>query len=71
MNNKMITYVFYFLTIAVIVIGIVVSINGSLEMFPTDEQQEKVRIAGMVLVGLGFVGGVTALVFKNRKEFHI
>ena len=68
MNNKMITYVFYFMTIAVILIGIVVSINGSLEMFPTDEQQGKARIAGMILVGLGFVAGVTAMVFKNRKE---
>ena len=71
MSNKMITYVFYILTIAVILIGIVLSINGSLEMFPTDEQQGKVRIAGMVLVGLGFVGGVTAMIFKSRKKSGI
>ena len=39
----------------VFLFGLSMLINGSLEMFPTEEQMEKVRIIGWVLVVIGTV----------------
>ncbi len=41
-----------------IVVGVSMMINGSLEMYPTSEQQDKAHIAGAVLA---FVGGIISI----------
>ena len=41
-------------------------INGSLEMFPTDEQQEKARIAALFLVVVFVSIEVLLVIIKKR-----
>ena len=49
-----------------IIIGVSMMINGSLEMYPTSEQQDKAHIAGAVLA---FVGGmISILTWICRKK---
>lgn len=49
-----------------IITGVFMMINGSLEMYPTCEQQEKVHLTGAVLT---LIGGIISIVtyFMQRK----
>ena len=49
--------------------GLFLITNGSLEMFPTQEQVEKTRIAGWVLLLAGvLVDGILAVRLKKSRE---
>ena len=55
----------------VLLFGLSMLINGSLEMFPTEEQIEKVRISGWLLVVIGTVleaVSVTVLYKINKRK---
>lgn len=55
----------------VLLFGLSMLINGSLEMFPTEEQIEKVRISGWMLVIISTVLeslSVTVLYKINKKN---
>ena len=60
----------FILTVTVMITGLFVIFNGSMEMFPTDEQMEKVRITGEVLLMTGVVanGFLVAMMLKNRGK---
>ena len=56
----------------VLLIGIFMLINGSLEAFPTEEQIEKVRISGWLFTGVGVVlESISAILLcKNNKKLN-
>ena len=60
----------FILTVTVMITGLFMIFNGSMEMFPTDEQMEKVRITGEVLLMTGVVanGFLVAMMLKNRGK---
>ena len=49
-----------------IVVGILYFFNGSLEMVPTEEQIEKVRISSVMLIVIGGISDVSLIMLKNR-----
>ena len=48
------------------VIGIFMMINGSLEMYPTSEQQEKVHIVGAAFAFIGMIIGAITCIARKR-----
>ena len=48
------------------VIGIFMMINGSLEMYPTSEQQEKVHIVGAAFAFVGMIIGAITCIARKR-----
>ena len=50
--------------------GVFMIVNGSLEAFPTLEQIEKTRIGGIVLISIGACVESVILIriFKSKKE---
>ncbi len=50
---KIIKMCFVVISAMLILVGIFMIANGSLEAFPTPEQMEKARIGGIVLAGIG------------------
>ena len=48
------------------VIGIFMMINGSLEMYPTSEQQEKVYIVGAAFAFVGMIIGAITCIARKR-----
>ncbi len=53
--------------IVIILAGLLYAINGSLETFPTDEQQGKAKIAAVLIIILGAVLGTASLLLKPKK----
>ncbi len=49
-----------------IITGFFMMINGSLEMYPTSEQQDKAHIAGAVLAFVGII--ISILTWICRKK---
>lgn len=58
------------LSAILMMMGLFMIVNGSLEAFPTLEQIEKARIGGIVLVSIGVcVESIILIsVFKSKKE---
>lgn len=50
---RYINRIFRILSAILIMVGLFMIVNGSLEAFPTPEQIEKVRIGGIVLIVVG------------------
>ena len=49
-----------------IIVGVSMMINGSLQMSPTSEQQDKAHIAGAVLAFVGII--ISILIWICRKK---
>ena len=67
---KIMKMCFAVLAAMLILIGIFMTANGSLEAFPTPEQMEKARIGGIVLVSIGVCieSVIIAGNFKAKKN---
>ena len=50
-----------------LLVGIFMLVNGSLEMYPTMEQQGKVHITGVVFIICGIIMSILAGISKIRK----
>lgn len=60
----------FVLAAMLILVGIFMIANGSLEAFPTPEQMEKARIGGIVLAGIGVCIESVIFIsfFKGKKS---
>ncbi len=47
--------------------GLFYAFNGSMEMFPTDEQQGKAKIAGAIIALIGVAFGVVGIIIKPKR----
>ena len=58
------------IAIAVIIVlfGLLYAFHGSFEAFPTDEQQEKARIASVFIMVLGSMIGLFGICIKPKKR---
>ncbi len=54
------------IALLLIAIGIFMLINGSLEMNPTIEQQEKAHITGIAFALVGMILGVSTCIKRKR-----
>ena len=52
----------------IILAGILYAFNGSLEAFPTDEQQGKARIGAGLIIILGVITGAAGLLIKTKRK---
>ena len=68
--KKVILCFAFMITVTVAIAGLFMILNGSMEMFPTDEQIEKVRIAGEILLMIGVIanGIIVTFILKNRDK---
>lgn len=57
-----------FLSIVIFITSIYLFFHGSFEMFPTEEQDEKIKIAAALLGVLSFAVGVFLAKLRNRHE---
>lgn len=57
-----------FLSIVIFITSICWFFHGSFEMFPTEEQDEKMKIAAVLLGILSFTVGVLLAKWRNRHE---
>ena len=64
---KPIKVVLIIIAVMFLLAGFYFMIHGSLEQFPTDEQMGKAKIAGVVMMLVGFVIGVIGLRMKKRS----
>ena len=53
--GKVIVFILMLIIGMIIILGTLYVLNGSLEMYPNAEQQEKARIAGGTIVLMGFI----------------
>ena len=60
------------LALIILLAGLFMLINGSLEAFPTEEQIEKVRICGWLFTTIGGIFESICLIvlYKNNKKKH-
>ena len=58
------------ITVAVllVLVGICYTLSGSMDIFPTDEQQEKAWIAGIVIIILGVLLGLIGFVLNSKER---
>lgn len=57
--KKMVLKIVFVIVTIVALCGLYLIINGSLEMFPTEEQIEKTRITGWIIMLMGvFIDGI-------------
>ena len=58
------------LSAILMLVGLFMIVNGSLEDFPTPEQIEKARISGIVLVSLGACveSFILIRIYKSKRE---
>ena len=49
-----------------VVVGVFMMINGSLEMYPTGEQQDKAHIAGAVLAFVGIILSILTWICRKK-----
>lgn len=56
----------------ILLAGLFMLMNGSLESFPTEEQIEKVRICGWLFTAIGGIWESICLIvlYKNNKKKH-
>ncbi len=54
--------------IVILLAGILYAAGGSLEMFPTAEQQEAERIAAVLMIISGIAAGTAGLLLKPKKK---
>lgn len=64
--EKTLRIILWVLICIVFVIGLLYFINGSLEMFPTPEQQGKARVVAIILMAIPAFFGV--ILFFTRKK---
>ncbi|SFU49005.1 hypothetical protein [Butyrivibrio sp. INlla21] len=62
---KIVRSFFCCIAFLIIIIGVFMLINGSLEMYPTSEQIEKSRITGLLFI---IVGMIAAFLLIKRKR---
>lgn len=48
--------------------GLFYTVNGSLEMFPTDEQQGKAKIVGAIIALIGVAFGAVGIIIKPKRS---
>ena len=68
MALKILKTILIAVAIFLILIGVLYAFNGSLEMIPTDEQQEKARIGAMLIIFLGVAIGAVGLLIKPKTK---
>ncbi len=68
MALKILRRILIAVAIVVILIGVLYAVNGSLEMFPADEQQEKSILAAVLIIIAGAVVGTVGLLIKPKKR---
>ena len=49
-----------------IIIGVLMLINGSLEMYPTSEQQDKVHLTGAAFAFVGVI--ISIIIFIKQRD---
>ena len=64
--EKTLRIILWVLICIVFVIGLLYFINGSLEMFPTPEQQGEARVVSIILMSLPVIFGF--VLFFTRKK---
>lgn len=66
---KIVLDILIVLSVCVFLLALCWFLNGSLEMFPTEEQQEKARIGAMLLMAVSGISTVifTTIGFRIRK----
>ena len=64
---KVLKIILIVLAMIAIVLGVFLMFSGSLEMFPTDEQQQKARIAAAVYLVFGVIVGSVGLLLKPKR----
>lgn len=71
MKRRKIIIIILDILIIVFLLGVILSlfgvINGSLEMMPTEEQQEKTRIGAVLSMILFFIPCITCIVFRIKS----
>ena len=58
--------VLFVIAFILIFIGVYMMANGSFEMHPTSEQQEKVRIVGALFIFVGGIISFPAFIMKKK-----
>ena len=67
MAIRILKFILVTIAIMMILMGIFYSLNGSMEMFPTDEQQSKAGIGAMIIIVSGIIIGISGLLIKPKK----
>ena len=68
--KNLILLVLFAMATMVALCGLYLIVNGSLEMFPTEEQMEKVHIVGWIFLLVGVVGdcAIGMILRRNRNN---
>ena len=66
--KKILLIIVMVVTILISLAGLVIVINGSLEMYPTAEQIEKSHIVGWGLLIVGIIATGIDIVLMRRKD---
>ena len=66
--KKVLMCIFLVVALFLVLCGVYYLSHGSLEMFPTDEQMEKARIAGILMIILGIANGIAGIVISKNKR---
>ena len=67
MRRRTIKTILFALAAIIILIGIVYAFNGSLEAFPTEEQQGKARMAAVVIILFGLIIGMVGVLIRPKR----
>lgn len=67
MRRRTIKTILFALTAIIIFVGIVYAFNGSLEAFPTEEQQGKARMAAVVIILFGLIIGMVGVLIRPKR----
>ncbi len=67
MNRKTVKIILIVIALIMVLLGGIYALNGSLEAFPTDEQQAKARIMAGLLIACGVIIGIVGVVIKSAK----
>ena len=68
MAGKIIKILLLVIAVAIIAIGVLYAFNGSMELNPTAEQQEKARIGAAMIIAVGAIIGIVGVFIKSRKS---
>ena len=63
---KILRFILWIAVCAVFLFGLLYFFSGSLEMFPTPEQQEKARVVAVVMMAIPVIFGF--VLFTTRKN---
>lgn len=67
MERRIIKTILYALAAIVVFIGTLYILNGSLESFPTEEQQGKARMAAVLIILFGLIIGMVGVLIRPKR----